>query len=86
VFRIGTRRGRTYIGGPDRTLTFSTRGGDSVVVPGAQQLHEIVHGIHRSRDDRVTLEELERYLQSARPIEWSLDALVKHAEEMRKKE
>jgi hypothetical protein len=55
------------------------------ILRGGKQLHEIVNGIHRTRTERVTLEEFEGYLISM-SREWSIDALLEHASNLRAKQ
>ena len=63
-------------------VTLIAPDGRELPLPSGAQLYEVVDGELRSRDERVTLEELQDYLAS-NPDEWSLDALVQHAEQMR---
>ena len=59
--------------------------GKPIPLSSGPQLYEIVDGELRSRDERVTLDELQDFLHS-NPDEWSLEALIRHAEQMRGKQ
>jgi hypothetical protein len=66
--------------GPSRYCT--TPDGQEISSYSPHQLYEIVDGKTRSRDERITLEELMSYVEGS-PAEWSLEALVRHAEKSR---
>lgn len=56
--------------------------GSEIHLPSDTQLYEIVDGELRTREERVTKAEFDDFLNSD-PTDWSLDALVKHAKQMR---
>lgn len=60
-------------------------GTERVFLSPACQLYEIVDGKLRTRDERVTKAELDDFIEK-QPAEWSLDALVKRAEAVRKRQ
>jgi hypothetical protein len=55
-------------------------------LPGRHQLIEVVDGQVRTRNERVTLTEMQSFLKSQSTDDWTLDGLIRHAEELRAKE
>jgi len=53
--------------------------GQRISLPGSAQLYEVVAGNIRSRDERVTQDDIDDFI-ALQPADWSLDALVAHAE------
>lgn len=72
----GSARSSNFVTTPD---------GHKISPSSPYQLYEVVDGQTHSREERITLEELIRYVES-RPADWSLEALVRHAEQSRAKE
>jgi hypothetical protein len=66
----------------ERAWLSSPSTGEIISLPSDCQLYELIDGEIRSREERVTKAELNDFI-ATQPAEWSLDALVKHAEQMR---
>jgi hypothetical protein len=61
---------------------FTTPDGQEISSSSPHQLYEIVDGRTRWRAERITLEELMKYVDT-HTADWNLEALVRHAEESR---
>jgi hypothetical protein len=55
---------------------------ENIQLPGNEQLYEVVDDHVRSRSERVSKEVLDDFV-SLHPADWSLDALIEHAQWMR---
>lgn len=71
---------RSSLSQPTRLRTTE---GDPIELPGKHQLYGFVDGQLRTSDKRVTLAELQDFVERGPNDDWTIDALVRHAEEMR---
>jgi hypothetical protein len=74
---------QTNIGGHGINAQLSTHDQkENIRLPGNEQLYEVIDDHIRSRSERVSKDVLDDFV-ALHPADWSLDALVEHAQWMR---
>jgi hypothetical protein len=81
----GVRRVETGLGPGSQGARLMTPDGNFIELPGKHQLYGFVGGQLRTRDERVTLAELQDFITTGPNDDWTIDSLVRHAAQMRAK-